>query len=257
MGLETATYIVSLVVTNPDGSDARSTADDHLRLLKAVLKRTFPLLDGAVSLSHTQLMYANDLSASVQYQFNTLRDGPQTANFAVSSRYANSASFATVTNYANSASYAAQAGYAQSASYATNAGTALYANSASYAVLAGTATLALTANSASYAVSAGSSALLGGLAGAAAATASTVALRDSSGYLFSTYFNQSSSDSENPTIASFFVGNGSDGYLRKATLAYVNTFLTTRNITGKTGIAKTLSSSAPSGGADGDLWYRY
>lgn len=33
--------------------------------------------------------------------------------------------------------------------------------------------------------------------------------------------------------------------------------LTTRNITGKTGIAKTLSTSAPSGGSDGDIWYQY
>ena len=30
-----------------------------------------------------------------------------------------------------------------------------------------------------------------------------------------------------------------------------------RNITGKAGVAKTLSTSAPSGGSDGDVWYRY
>lgn len=30
-----------------------------------------------------------------------------------------------------------------------------------------------------------------------------------------------------------------------------------RNITGKTGVAKTLSTSAPSGGSDGDIWFRY
>jgi hypothetical protein len=35
MSLETATYIDALVVSNPDGADARSTADDHLRLIKA------------------------------------------------------------------------------------------------------------------------------------------------------------------------------------------------------------------------------
>jgi hypothetical protein len=32
---------------------------------------------------------------------------------------------------------------------------------------------------------------------------------------------------------------------------------TTRNITGKAGVTKTLSSSAPSGGSDGDIWYRF
>jgi hypothetical protein len=30
-----------------------------------------------------------------------------------------------------------------------------------------------------------------------------------------------------------------------------------RNITGKAGVNKTLSTSAPSGGGDGDIWYRY
>ena len=33
--------------------------------------------------------------------------------------------------------------------------------------------------------------------------------------------------------------------------------LTTRNVTGKTGTAKTLSTSDPSDGADGDIWYKY
>lgn len=33
--------------------------------------------------------------------------------------------------------------------------------------------------------------------------------------------------------------------------------LTTRNISGKTGTTKTLSTSAPSGGSDGDVWFRY
>lgn len=32
---------------------------------------------------------------------------------------------------------------------------------------------------------------------------------------------------------------------------------TTRNVTGKAGVAKTLSTSAASGGSDGDIWYRY
>jgi hypothetical protein len=30
-----------------------------------------------------------------------------------------------------------------------------------------------------------------------------------------------------------------------------------RNITGKAGVTKTLSTSTPSGGSDGDIWYRY
>ena len=242
MALETASYVANLVSTNPDGGDARSTADDHLRLIKACLRRTFPLLDGAVSLSAAQVMFNADLSASVQLQLNQLRDGTATANAAINSRYANSASLAL---YANSASYAALAGQAASASYATLAATA---NSASYATLAGTAT---------NATSAGNATTLGGFSGDTSAAASTVARRDASGYLYATYFNQSSSSNETPNIGSFVVTNGSDNFLRKATLAYIETYLTTRNITGKTGVTKTLSASAPSGGSDGDIWYRY
>lgn len=41
------------------------------------------------------------------------------------------------------------------------------------------------------------------------------------------------------------------------TITIDQTAMTTRNVTGKTGITKTLSSAAPAGGADGDIWYRY
>lgn len=56
MGLEAATYINGLLASNPIGAtDDRSTADDHLRLIKAVLKNTFPSLTGAVTGTETQL----------------------------------------------------------------------------------------------------------------------------------------------------------------------------------------------------------
>ncbi len=43
MGLEAASFISELVVTNPVGSvDDYATADDHLRLIKAVLQGQFP-----------------------------------------------------------------------------------------------------------------------------------------------------------------------------------------------------------------------
>jgi hypothetical protein len=94
MSLETATYIDALVVSNPDGADARSTADDHLRLIKASLKRTFPQIGGAVSASAVALSYTNDLSASAQAQLNALRDGSATARNAVVATTAISASSA-------------------------------------------------------------------------------------------------------------------------------------------------------------------
>lgn len=43
MGLEVATYIASLVSSNPvGGTDQKAQGDDHLRLIKAVLQATFP-----------------------------------------------------------------------------------------------------------------------------------------------------------------------------------------------------------------------
>lgn len=42
MGFEVATFISELVATNPTGADDYATADDHLRLVKAVLQAQFP-----------------------------------------------------------------------------------------------------------------------------------------------------------------------------------------------------------------------
>lgn len=58
MPLETATYISDLNTTYPQSSDTVSQADDHLRLIKATLKTTFPNVTGVVSKSHSQI---NDL----------------------------------------------------------------------------------------------------------------------------------------------------------------------------------------------------
>ncbi len=54
-----------------------------------------------------------------------------------------------------------------------------------------------------------------------AGTAGTVALRPAGGYLYATYFNQSSPYNENPPILSVMVQNTSnDGFMRKASLSY-------------------------------------
>lgn len=54
MGLETGTYINSLNISNPLGADRRHQGDDHLRLLKATLKNTFPDVNAAVNPTVTQ-----------------------------------------------------------------------------------------------------------------------------------------------------------------------------------------------------------
>ena len=55
MGLETATYINQLIPTNPTNLDQKSQGDDHLRLIKSVLKTTFPNITGAVNVTQAQL----------------------------------------------------------------------------------------------------------------------------------------------------------------------------------------------------------
>jgi len=51
MGLETGTFINDLVITNPLGTDDRSTADDHLRLLKTLIRNT--IVKGTAAINPT------------------------------------------------------------------------------------------------------------------------------------------------------------------------------------------------------------
>lgn len=356
MGLETATYIAGLNESWPDGLDQAATLDNHIRLLKAVLKRQFPGLDGPVSLSSIQVMYLNDVSKSVQYQLNELRDGSATANNAINSRFANSASiagdaralggvsasyvaavsytnvFAVVqqfggspfggsgtaavgftrifpgnsaapgyvafytadgtrrgyigfTDGANNLQFAAENGWRFEFSgslpmyensplmYQGGPISASNINSGSIpdarvplsAVQQHQASLnvnsALTAGSATTATTASNANAVNGYAASEAATGSTVAARNSAGYLFAQYFNQGSGNSENPAVSQIMVTNGGDGFLRKASAAHLGQYLSCQNITGRAGTNKTLASgSGPpslSGSTNGDLFYYY
>lgn len=53
MALESASYLNGLVSTNPAATDNVSQGDDHLRLIKSVLKNSFPSVDTAVNAIHT------------------------------------------------------------------------------------------------------------------------------------------------------------------------------------------------------------
>ncbi|KKN64459.1 hypothetical protein LCGC14_0491470 [marine sediment metagenome] len=101
MGLESASYISQLVATNPVGGvDDYATADDHLRLIKAVLQGQFPnftaaamnatvvelnklvgvtalpadfnILAGAAAagLSASELLWVNGVTSAIQTQLN-------------------------------------------------------------------------------------------------------------------------------------------------------------------------------------------
>jgi microcystin-dependent protein len=55
MALESASFIAGLNQANPLATDSVAQADDHIRLIKAVLKNTFPNLTGAVTATQSQL----------------------------------------------------------------------------------------------------------------------------------------------------------------------------------------------------------
>lgn len=55
MALETASYINGLVATNPTATDTVAQADDHIRLIKAAIKATFPNVTGAITVDQTTL----------------------------------------------------------------------------------------------------------------------------------------------------------------------------------------------------------
>ena len=63
MALETATHINDLVTTNPDGLDDVSQGDNHIRMVKDVLKRDLPLTTPATALGMSLLTAASAQSA--------------------------------------------------------------------------------------------------------------------------------------------------------------------------------------------------
>ena len=62
MALETGKQISDLNAANPTAVDALAEADDHIRLIKATNKATFPNITGAMTATHTVL---NGLDARI------------------------------------------------------------------------------------------------------------------------------------------------------------------------------------------------
>lgn len=77
MGLESATYVDDLNTSNPVGaSDPKSQGDNHLRLIKAALKTTFPNADHAIYLDTARADVADsgtpDIGAAATNYVNLL-----------------------------------------------------------------------------------------------------------------------------------------------------------------------------------------
>jgi hypothetical protein len=73
MTVETATYISDLNDTYPTSTDSKSEGDNHLRLIKSVIKATFPNITGPVTKTQAQLnATAGDASGPASSVDNTL-----------------------------------------------------------------------------------------------------------------------------------------------------------------------------------------
>jgi hypothetical protein len=77
MSLESATTIEDLDKSNPTGDDPRSEGDNHLRLIKTVLKTMFPGssgkgLNAALNVTEAEFNHLSGLIGNVQQQMDTL-----------------------------------------------------------------------------------------------------------------------------------------------------------------------------------------
>lgn len=70
MGLETGTYVNDLVTSNPVSSDLRAQGDDHLRLVKSVLKTTFPNASKAFNFPASVTIVAGNKTVDVTSEDN-------------------------------------------------------------------------------------------------------------------------------------------------------------------------------------------
>lgn len=136
---------------------------------------------------------------------------------------------------------------------ATSANTAskVVARDASGNFSAGTVTAALSGN-ATTATTAATATTLNGYTQDIAANANTIVLRDSGGdiyqrYSFAVHFNQSSSNSENPTIGGFWTNSTADNYNRKSSPAHVISQLGLLTTSNYNSYAPTLTGTGASG----------
>lgn len=81
MGLETATYITDLVSNNPLGTDSKAQGDNHIRLLKSVLKAQFPNLgSAAVTATAADINLLTGGIFDVIYPVGTIYESTSSAN---------------------------------------------------------------------------------------------------------------------------------------------------------------------------------
>lgn len=70
MTIEAATYIADLNITYPEAGSSPRDGDDHLRIIKSVLKNSFPQVTAAVTTSALEFNYLVGVTSAVQTQLN-------------------------------------------------------------------------------------------------------------------------------------------------------------------------------------------
>jgi len=70
MTVESATYPAQFNTAWPTAADWVSEGDDHIRLIKTVVKTTFPNVAGAVNATDVQLNYVTGVTSNIQSQLN-------------------------------------------------------------------------------------------------------------------------------------------------------------------------------------------
>jgi hypothetical protein len=68
MTVESGTYISDFNASNPGASDPKSEGDDHLRIIKAWIKATFPNITGAVNPTQTELNFVVGATSPLGYR---------------------------------------------------------------------------------------------------------------------------------------------------------------------------------------------
>lgn len=90
MALETGSFISDLNSSNPQSTDSVSQADDHLRLLKATIKATFPNITGAITKTHSQINDLLEKAGGTMTGPLTLSGAPSSNLHAATKAYADS-----------------------------------------------------------------------------------------------------------------------------------------------------------------------
>jgi hypothetical protein len=92
MALETGSFISDLNASNPTSTDLKSQGDDHIRLVKAAVKGTFPNVTGAVTASHTVLNTVSLKANAADAALTGIPTAP-TASFGVATTQVATAAF--------------------------------------------------------------------------------------------------------------------------------------------------------------------